>query len=353
MVAAHDGICGTGTVFLYSGQGSQWAGMGRRLLTEEPAFAAAVDDLDATFTAQVGFSLRDVLESGEAVTGIDRIQPVLVGVQLALTELWRSHGVIPDAVIGHSMGEVTAAVVGGALSAADGFKVIATRSRLMKRLSGQGAMALLELDAAAAEELISGHDGLTVAVYASPRQTVIAGPPEQVDAVVAVVDAQERLARRVDVDVASHHWIVDPILAELRAELAGLKPQAPSIPILVTTDGRPTDGTNVFDADHWVANLRNPVRFGAAVERAAADHAVFAEISPHPLLAYAIKDTLADRHHHCLGTLQRDANDTVTFRTNLNAAHTVRPRKPRAHNGVDSDPDHAVAPHSALDHTGI
>ncbi|BBX70197.1 SDR family NAD(P)-dependent oxidoreductase [Mycolicibacterium psychrotolerans] len=327
VVAAHDGICGTGTVFLYSGQGSQWAGMGRRLLTEEPAFAAAVDDLDATFTAQVGFSLRDVLESGEAVTGIDRIQPVLVGVQLALTELWRSHGVIPDAVIGHSMGEVTAAVVGGALSAADGFKVIATRSRLMKRLSGQGAMALLELDAAAAEELISGHDGLTVAVYASPRQTVIAGPPEQVDAVVAVVDAQERLARRVDVDVASHHWIVDPILAELRAELAGLKPQAPSIPILVTTDGRPTDGTNVFDADHWVANLRNPVRFGAAVERAAADHAVFAEISPHPLLAYAIKDTLADRHHHCLGTLQRDANDTVTFRTNLNAAHTVRPPK--------------------------
>src|SRR5690349_24113065 len=105
-----------------------------------------------------------------------------MGVQLALTALWRSHGVTPDAVIGHSMGEVTAAVVAGALSPADGLKVISTRSRLMKRISGQGAMALLELDALAAEELIAGYDGMTVAVYASPNQTVIAGPPDQVDA---------------------------------------------------------------------------------------------------------------------------------------------------------------------------
>src|SRR4029079_10595447 len=244
---------------------------------------------------------------------IDRIQPVLVGVQLALTALWRSYGVKPDAVIGHSMGEGTAAVVGGALSPADGLKVIATRSRLMKRLSGQGARALLELDAAAAEELIAGYDGLTVAVYASAHQTVIAGPPDQVDAAIAVVDAQDRLARRVDVDVASHHPIVDPILDDLRTELADLKPQQPTIPVIVTTDERPTDGTNVFDADHWVANLRNPVRFARAVATAGADNAVFVEVSPHPLLGYAIKDTLAGpvgdgnpagRHHHSIATLQ-------------------------------------------------
>ncbi|TRW82361.1 SDR family NAD(P)-dependent oxidoreductase [Mycolicibacterium sp. 018/SC-01/001] len=331
VVPAHDGACGTGakpgTVFLYSGQGSQWAGMGRRLLTEEPAFAAAVDELEPDFVAQAGFSLRQTLESGETVVGIDRIQPVLVGVQLALTALWRSYGVTPDAVIGHSMGEVTAAVVAGALSPADGLKVIATRSRLMKRLSGQGAMALLELDAAAAEELIAGYDGLTVAVYASPNQTVIAGPPEQVDAAIAVVDAQDKLARRVEVDVASHHPIIDPILGELRTELATLQPRTPSIPVLVTTDGRPTDGTNVFDADHWVANLRNPVRFARAVATAGADHTVFVEVSPHPLLGYAIKDTLAGTHHHSIATLQRDANDTLTFRTNLNATHTTRPPK--------------------------
>ena len=147
---------GSGTVFVYSGQGSQWAGMGRQLLADEPAFAAAVAELEPDFVEQVGFSLRDVLRAGEPVVGIERIQPVLVGMQLALTALWRSYGVEPDAVIGHSMGEVTAAVVAGALSPADGLKVIATRSRLMSRLSGQGAMALLELDAAAAEKLIAG-----------------------------------------------------------------------------------------------------------------------------------------------------------------------------------------------------
>ena len=160
---------GPGTVFVYSGQGSQWAGMGQKLLADEPAFAAAVAELEPVFVEQVGFSLRRCWQSGEPVVGIDRIQPVLVGMQLALTELWRSYGVEPDAVIGHSMGEVTAAVVAGALSPADGLKVIATRSRLMSRLSGQGAMALLELDAAAAEKLIAGYADLTVAVYASPR----------------------------------------------------------------------------------------------------------------------------------------------------------------------------------------
>lgn len=327
VVGPNDPALGTGTVFLYSGQGSQWAGMGRRLLAEEPAFAAAVDELEPDFVAQAGFSLRDVLTSGETVIGIDRIQPVLVGVQLALTALWRSYGVTPGAVIGHSMGEVTAAVVSGALSPADGLKVIATRSRLMKRLSGQGAMALLELDAEAAEQLISGYEGLTVAVYASPHQTVIAGPPDQVDAAIAVVDAQDKLARRVDVDVASHHPIIDPILDDLRSELAGLKPQKPTIPVIVTTDQRPTDGGCVFDADHWVANLRNPVRFARAVATAGADKSIFVEVSPHPLLGYAIKDTLANQPHRSIATLQRDANDTVTFHTNLNATHTVRPPK--------------------------
>ena len=116
VVGPHEGVCGSGTVFVYSGQGSQWAGMGRQLLADEPAFAAAVAELEPVFVEQVGFSLRQVLAGGEPVVGIDRIQPVLVGVQLALTELWRSHGVHPDAVIGHSMGEVTAAVVAGALS---------------------------------------------------------------------------------------------------------------------------------------------------------------------------------------------------------------------------------------------
>ena len=134
-------------------------------------------------------------------------------------------------------------MVAGALSPADGLKVIATRSRLMSRLSGQGAMALIELDASAAAELLAGYPGVTIAVYAGPQQVVIAGPPDQVDAVIAVLAAQDRLARRVEVDVASHHPIIDPVLPDLRAALADLAPQQPSIPVFVTTGGRPHDGT--------------------------------------------------------------------------------------------------------------
>ncbi len=325
VVAPHPGPCGSGTVFLYSGQGSQWAGMGRRLLADEPAFAAAVDELEPVFVEQAGFSLRGILESGEPVVGIDRIQPVLVGVQLALTALWRAHGVVPDAVIGHSMGEVSAAVVSGALTPAQGLKVIATRSRLMSRLSGQGAMALLELSAAAAQKVLADHPDVTVAVEASPKQVVIAGPPDQVDAVIAAVAAQDRLARRVEVDVASHHAIIDPVLPDLRAALADLTPQPPAIPVFVTTGGRAAAGPPVFDADYWVDNLRTPVLFSQAVAAAGADHTFFIEVSPHPLLSYAVDQSLEGAHHHTLGTLLRDTSDTVTFRANLNATHTVRP----------------------------
>ena len=328
---------GSGTVFLYSGQGSQWAGMGRQLLVDEPAFAAAVADLEPDFVAQVGFSLRDVLLAGEPVVGIDRIQPVLVGMQLALTALWRSYGVEPDAVIGHSMGEVTAAVVAGALSPADGLKVIATRSKLMSRLSGQGAMALLELGAQEAEKLVGQYPDITVAVYAAPEQTVIAGPPEQVDAAIAVVDAQGRLARRVEVDVASHHPTVDPILAELRDALADLKPMTPRIPLISTVGQADGGAAPKFDADYWVVNLRNPVRFSQAVSTASEDHTAFVEVSPHPLLSHAINGTLESARPRggaqVAGTLTRDNPETLTFHTQL---ATVRPPSVAAAQTADS-----------------
>ncbi|HKP43419.1 SDR family NAD(P)-dependent oxidoreductase, partial [Mycobacterium sp.] len=291
-------------------------------------FATAVDELEPIFVEQVGFSLQQVLTNGEQVSGIERIQPVLVGMQLALTQLWRSYGVEPDAVIGHSMGEVTAAVVAGALTVADGLKVIATRSRLMSRLAGQGAMALLELDAPAAEKLIADHPDVTVAVYASPSQTVIAGPPEQVDAVIAVVDAQGRLARRIEVDVASHHPTIDPILPELRSALVGLAPVAPKIPLISTTDHAGSEAPR-FDADYWVFNLRNPVRFNAAVAAAAADHATFVEISPHPLLTYAIGDTLqstpSTSRFIVTSALKRVEDETLVFHAQLAALDITGP----------------------------
>ena len=320
VVEPQDGARGPGTVFVYSGQGSQWAGMGRQLLADEPAFAAAVAELEPIFVENTGFSLHQVLQAGEPVVGIDRIQPVIVGIQLALTELWRSYGVEPDAVIGHSMGEVAAAVVAGALSPKEGLTVIATRSRLMARLSGQGAMALLELDAPATEALIADYPDVTLAVYASPGQTVIAGAPEQVDAVIVAVAAQNRLARPIEVDVASHHPTIDPILPELRRALAGLGPTEPKIPLISTT--RRTDGeAPTFDAAYWVANVRNPVQFAQAVAAAAENHATFIEVSPHPLLTHALTDTLESARPRAdflvSGTLNRDDHETLTFHTQL------------------------------------
>ena len=159
----HDGPCNPGTVFVYSGQGSHWAGMGRQLLADEPVFAEAIADLEHDFVEHVGFSLQQVIAGGEPVSGDAQVQPVLMALQLALTELWRSYGVHPDAVIGHSMGEVTAAVVAGALSVADGLRVIAIRSRLMSQLAGQGAVALLKLDAEATAALIADYPNVSVA----------------------------------------------------------------------------------------------------------------------------------------------------------------------------------------------
>jgi phthiocerol/phenolphthiocerol synthesis type-I polyketide synthase B len=343
VAGAHEGPCGSGTVFVFSGQGSQWAGMGRRLFADEPAFASAVAELEPVFVEQVGFSLQQVLADGELVSGDARVQPVLMGLQLALTELWRSHGVTPDAVMGHSMGEVSAAVVAGALTVTEGLRVIATRSRLMSRLAGQGAVALLELDAEATAALIADYPEVSLAVYASPRQTVIAGPPGQVDAVIAAVTGQDRFARRVNMEVASHTALMDPILPELRAALADLTPTPPTIPFLSTVDD--STSTPLVDAEYWVANLRQPVRLHQAVTAAGGNHSNFIEISAHPTLIHAISDTLESvTHHHSVGTLWRDADDTVSFHTNLNTTHNTHPPQtphpPEPHPELPTTPWH-------------
>ena len=291
VVGAHKGPAGSGRVFVYSSQGAHWAGMGRQLLADEPAFAAAVARIEPVFVEEVGFSLQQVLANGEPLSGDSQVQPVLMGVQLALTELWRSYGVEPDAVVGHSMGEVSAAVVAGALTAAEGLRVIATQSRLMSRLAGQGAMAQLDLDAAATEELIVDHPDLAVAVYASPHQTIIGGPADQVDAVITAAQRQNHCAQRINAEAASNTALMDPILPELGSALADLTPQSPTIPYISTVDDTGEPAT-VLDAEHWVANVRQPVRFSQAIAAAGADHSTFIEISPHPMLAHAIADIL-------------------------------------------------------------
>jgi phthiocerol/phenolphthiocerol synthesis type-I polyketide synthase B len=329
VVGPHDGPCGPGTVFVYSGQGSHWAGMGRQLLTDEPAFARALAVLEPAFVEHVGFSLWQAISGGEPVSGDAQVQPVLMGLQLGLTELWRSYGVHPDAVIGHSMGEVTAAVVAGALSPADGFRVIAARSRLMSQQAGQGAVALLNLDAEAAESLLTGYPDVSVAGYLSPKQTVVAGPVAPVDAVIAAVSAGNKFARRVNMEVASHTALMDPILPDLRAALADLTPEVATIPFFstVTESAMPAGGMPLLDADYWVNNVRQPALLTQAITAAAAEHTTFVEISAHPILTHAIADTCdaLGGHHHSVGTLMRNADDAVSFHTNLNRTHTAQP----------------------------
>ncbi len=245
-------------------------------------------------------------------------------------------------MIGHSMGEVTAAVAAGALGVADGLKVIAVRSRLMGRLAGQGAVALLGADAVSAEALIVDYPGVEVAGYLSPSQTVVAGPPERVEALIAASGVANRFARRVNMEVASHTALMEPVLGDLRAELAGVRPGVPGIPMFSTV----VDGVAGLDAEYWAANVRRPVRFAQAVSAAAAEYGLFVEVSPNPILTHAIDDTLADVHHHAVGTLVRDADDTVSFHASLNATHTTAP--PSTPHGAEP---HIVLPTTPWHHT--
>jgi phthiocerol/phenolphthiocerol synthesis type-I polyketide synthase A len=345
VIGPQDGSPGPGTVFVYSGRGSQWAGMGRQLLTDEPAFADAVAELEPVFIEQAGFSLHDVLADGKGLVGIEQIQLGLIGMQLALTELWRSHGVQPYLVIGHSMGEVAAAVVAGALTPAEGLRVTATRSRLMAPLSGRGGMALLELDAAATEALIADYPQVTLGIYNSPRQTVIAGPTRQIDELMTRVRAKDRFASRVNIEVAPHNPAMDALLPAMLSELADLTARTPTIPIISTTYEN-LSTPPFFDAAHWATNMRNPVHFQQAITAAGADHHTFIEISAHPLLTQAVTDTLHSAQHGTrytsIGTLQRDTDDTISFRTNLNTIHTTHPphtpHPPEPHPAIPTTP---------------
>ncbi len=282
-----------GPVWVFSGQGSQWARMGADLLANEPVFTATVAAAEPLIAQESGFSVTEAMTAARTVTGIDRVQPTLFTVQVALAATMMSYGVRPGAVIGHSLGEVAAAVVAGALSLQDGVRVICRRSRLCTRISGIGAMASVELPAQRVrEELASrGIKDVVVAVVASPNSTVIGGGTQTVRDLVTAWEARYVMAREVAVDVASHTPQVDPILTELSALLTDIAPMKPEIPYYSTTLFDPRERP-VCDARYWSDNLRHMVRFCAAVRAALEDgHRVFGELSPHPLLTRAVEQT--------------------------------------------------------------
>jgi polyketide synthase 5 len=282
-----------GPVWVFSGQGSQWVGMGADLLMNEPVFAATVAELEPLIARESNFSVTQAMSALETVAGIDRIQPTVFAVQVALAATMRSYGVIPGAVIGHSMGEVAAAVVAGALTPEDGAKVICRRSALMSRIAGSGAMASVELPAQQVLSELAAHgvSDVVLSVVASPQSTVVGGATQSIRDLVAAWEGRGVMAREVAVDVASHSPQVDPILDELAEVLADLSPMEPEVPYYSATLYDPRDVAE-WDAYYWVDNLRHTVRFAAAVQAALEDgHRVFAELSPHPLLTHAVEQT--------------------------------------------------------------
>ncbi|MGW1215938.1 beta-ketoacyl synthase N-terminal-like domain-containing protein [Streptomyces sp. NPDC002499] len=313
-------LVGRGPVWVFSGYGSQWPGMGRRLLAEEPAFAAAVEKLDARLAGEFGFSFHEHLASAGDLDRLDVSQPVLLGLQLALAELWRSYGVEPVAVIGHSMGEVAAAVCAGALDVADAARVITARARLLGGLHG-GAMAVVDLADAELPTLERDFPGVQVAVHSSPRQKVVTGDEAAVTRLVHWLEEQGRAARAMRVVGAGHSAQVDPLLPELTEALSDVRGRSPRIPVYSTVLDDPR-GACAFDAAHWAANLRRPVRLDRALAAAAADgHTAFVELSPHPVLARSVAENVPGAL--AVGSLRRDADGSAAFLSELGTLYTA------------------------------
>ncbi|WP_275563068.1 acyltransferase domain-containing protein, partial [Streptomyces sp. 5-6(2022)] len=346
---SHPGVVQSGTaaltgdvgpVLVFPGQGSQWAGMGAELLGASPVFAARVAECERALAPYVDWSLTDVLRGAEGAADLGRVdvvQPVLWAVMVSLAAVWAGHGVRPAAVVGHSQGEIAAAVVAGALSLEDGAKVVALRSKALRRLAGGGAMASLGVGQGRAGQLLSDlgdqAGGVGVAAVNGPSSTVVSGPPEQVAAVVAACQEAGERARLIEVDYASHGPQVDEIREELNEALAGVRPLDTSgsgAAFYSTVTGSRADGS-LLDTDYWVRNLRERVRFTDAVQALLADgHRVFIEASTHPVLTLGLQETFEEAEIPAVTvpTLRRDHGGRAQLLHSLAQAFTA---------GVDVD----------------
>ncbi|MEU9581384.1 type I polyketide synthase, partial [Streptomyces chilikensis] len=310
------------TVFVFPGQGAQWAGMAVELLESSPVFAARMAECAAALAPHIDWSLLDVVRSGEGLDRVDVVQPVLWAVMVSLAELWRSYGVQPAAVIGHSQGEIAAAAVAGILSLEDAAKVVALRSRAITALAGLGGMVSIAQPAAWVRDTITAWDGrISVAAVNGPSSTVVSGDVDALDELIAACESAGVRARTVDVDYASHSAHVETIRDELARLLDGITPQQGNVPLYSSLTGRllEADGT-VMDGGYWYDNLRNTVEFENATRAALADgHTVFVEVSPHPVLGLGLQGTVEDAA--VLGTLRRYEGGLDRFLTSLAEAH--------------------------------
>ncbi|NEY31845.1 acyltransferase domain-containing protein, partial [Streptomyces sp. PRKS01-65] len=320
-----DGRSEDGVVFVFPGQGGQWAGMGLDLLRSAPVFAEHIAACGKALAPWVKWSLTEVLHRDAEDPVWDRadvVQPVLFSVMVSLAALWRSYGIEPDAVVGHSQGEIAAAHVCGALGLEDAARVVALRSRALVALSGRGGMASVASAAPEVEELLARRwaGRLWVAAFNGPGAVTVSGDTDALEEFLAHCAENEVRARRVPVDYASHCPHTETIERELLDALGDITPRPATVPFYSTVDDAWLD-TTTLDAHYWYRNLRRPVRFSQAV-RALADggHRLFIETSPHPTLVPAIE---AHGDLTALGTLRRHGNDTERFLTALAHLHVT------------------------------
>ncbi|WP_267467588.1 type I polyketide synthase [Nocardia transvalensis] len=321
---------GVRVVFVFAGQGSQWVGMGRELAQCCPVFAARLAECAAALAPFVEWSLLDVLsdEDAAALEAADVVQPVLWAVMVSLAAVWEAAGVRPDAVVGHSQGEIAAATVAGMLSLEDGARVVALRSRALTALAGAGGMLSVAESAARVRERLARWGGrVSLAAVNGPAAVIVSGEPQALEELRAELEVEGVRARLVAVDYASHSPQVEQLEAEILSALSGIAPRVGRVSMVSAVTGEVLTGEEL-DAEYWYASLRAPVEFDRAVRVLAAEgHEVFIEITPHPVLLGPTTDTLDEVARNTdaepavvCGTLRRDDGGATRLLTSLGEA---------------------------------
>ncbi|WP_374204240.1 type I polyketide synthase [Streptomyces sp. HPF1205] len=328
-VASGGGVTGRAegdgrVVFVFPGQGSQWVGMARELIAASPVFAESIAACERALGPYVEWSLGEALDDAGLLERVDVVQPVLFAVMVSLAAVWRSLGVEPAAVVGHSQGEIAAAAVAGALSLGDAARVVALRAKALLRVAGTGGMVSLFCSAGKATELLAGYEGrVGIAAVNGPGSTVVSGLADALDAFMATCAEAGVDARRVNVDYASHSAGMEPLKDEILDVLAPIVPKAPSVPMFSTYTGSWVEA-GTLGASYWYENLRHPVQLESAVAALAeSGHRVIVEASPHPVLTVGVQDTLEEHGGGvALGTLRREQGGVRRLLTSAAEAYT-------------------------------
>ncbi|MET9803410.1 SDR family NAD(P)-dependent oxidoreductase [Streptomyces sp. NPDC006368] len=284
-------------VFAFSGNGSQWAGMGADLLREEPIFRAALTQVDDALAPHLGWSVREEMVGADPlrIQATEIAQPLLFAFQIGLVELLKARGIRPAVVLGHSVGEIAAAHVAGALDLRTAARVVAERSRAQAATRGRGRMAAIGLSAEeAAKELAPYAGSLEIAAVNGDHDVTVCGPEDDLRALGRDLDMRAVFFRMLELDYAFHSRAMDPVQDDLLASLDGLRPAATGIPFVSTVTGTTCPGEDL-EARYWWRNVREPVLFGPALHTLLDDgYDTFVDIGPHPVLRPYLRKATKD-----------------------------------------------------------